>query len=249
MPGRLLLLLLALLSLRLVAEEAPAPLPVLPQMVLRDGTVLKQVKLINAAGASTLLARWEGGRGTIALADFSPQMRAQLVARWPQLGRPPEVKAAPRPVEPVVTVIEEPKPEGHQLEGLIFLGADAEEGRRALLAKASLKVYPLKEYVAARQAGAQVPMPEPYSTGTSDGQGRWTLTVPPGVEFMVEAEAVHQAAGPRADKVRWTWRVASVDLEEGKPIELNERNAAVGTHVSRKPKAEKTKPKKKFLFW
>jgi len=249
MRGLRILLLLGLLLCRLGAEEAPAPLPVLPQMVLRDGTVLKQVKLINAAGSSTVLARWEGGRGTIALADFSPQVRAQLVARWPQLGKQPEVKPVPKPVEPVVIVIQEPKPEGRAIEGLIYLGADDEEEKRAYLAKASLKAYPLKAYVAATQVGAQVPMPEPFSTGTSDEKGHWSLVVPPGAEFMIEAEALHQPPGPRAAKTRWTWRLPSSDLEEGRDCELTDRNAAVGTHVSRKPKAEKTKAKKRFLFW
>lgn len=243
------MVLLGLLLCCLGAEEPPAPLPVLPQMVLRDGTVLKGVRLINAAGTSTVLARWDGGRGTIALADFSPQMRAQLMARWPQLGRQPEVKAAPKPPDPVVVVLPEPRPEGTVIGGTIYLGAEDAEERRALLARATLKAYPLKDYIAARQAGAQVPMPEPYSVGTSDEQGRWSLTVPPGAEFMVEAEALHQPRGPRAEKIRWTWRIPSIDLEEGKPIELNDQNAAVGTHVSRKAKPQKIKPKKKFLFW
>jgi hypothetical protein len=249
MPGRSLLLLLALLSFRLGAEEAQAPLPVLPQMVLRDGTVLKAVKVVNAAGNNSVLARWEGGRGTIALADFSPQMRAELQARWPQLAKGPELHLEARPREQAVVVIPEPKPEGRLVEGMIYLGAEGEEDKRAYLSKATLKAYPLKDYIAATQTGAQGPMPEPFSTGASDEKGHWSLTVPPGAEFMVEAEAVHQAGGPRGSKIRWTWRVPSSDLEEGKVLDLTDRNAALGTRVSKKPKAIDTKPKKKFLFW
>ena len=59
---------------------------VIPEVKLKNGTVLHDVKLV-AIGDMTIMARWTGGQGTIVLAQLSPELRDALVPA-----------AAPKPV-------------------------------------------------------------------------------------------------------------------------------------------------------
>ena len=59
---------------------------VIPEVKLKNGTVLHDVKLV-AIGATTIMARWPGGQGTIVLAQLPPELRDALVP-----------VAAPKPV-------------------------------------------------------------------------------------------------------------------------------------------------------
>ena len=51
---------------------------VIPEVKLKDGTVLHDVKLV-AIGTATIMARWTGGQGTIVLAQLPPELREALV--------------------------------------------------------------------------------------------------------------------------------------------------------------------------
>jgi len=69
---------------------------VIPEVKLKDGTLLHDVTVV-AVGATTLVARWHGGQGSIVLAQLPPEMRdafAPAVA--------PKTAVAPEP-EPMVS--------------------------------------------------------------------------------------------------------------------------------------------------
>ncbi|MEO6874069.1 MAG: hypothetical protein ABI222_04535, partial [Opitutaceae bacterium] len=49
----------------------------IPEVKLKNGTVLHDVTVV-AVGSTTVTARWAGGRGSLALAQLPPDMRAAL---------------------------------------------------------------------------------------------------------------------------------------------------------------------------
>ena len=83
-----------LIGAALAAQDKPAPVDLrdpLPTVVLTDGRVLHDVKIISFGG-STVMAKWAGGQGTIAYAAFPDAIRQAAEARRsaaPQTPGPP----------------------------------------------------------------------------------------------------------------------------------------------------------------
>lgn len=97
---------LALLFLFAVAALAADPNLNKPiaELKLRDGRTLKNVQLISYA-ASAVMAKWEGGRGTLRYEDFPDEYQTALTAERPKasayVAPPPKPKqAAATPAAP-----------------------------------------------------------------------------------------------------------------------------------------------------
>lgn len=79
----------------------PNPYPPISSLTLRDGTILKSVEIVSFA-TDVVMARWEGGRGTINYALFPDEWQeviqkarpAKQPARQPSPTRAPERPAA-----------------------------------------------------------------------------------------------------------------------------------------------------------
>ena len=79
--------LLALAEPRLAPDE-------LREIHLADGTVLQNVVVVSY-GAKNLMAKWDGGRGTIALADLPAPLREKLAVPPAAKPRPPAAVMVP----------------------------------------------------------------------------------------------------------------------------------------------------------
>lgn len=81
----------------------------IPEVRLRNGTVLHDVTVV-AVGATTIIARWDGGKGSILLTQLPDEMRADLapaVVKSPAAAAPaPGVATAP--VDPKLATAELP---------------------------------------------------------------------------------------------------------------------------------------------
>jgi hypothetical protein len=88
-----------------------APGQLIPELRLRDGTVLHAVT-VTAVGSSTVLAKWEGGRGSLPLAQLPDDLRADLMQ---PAGKPVPAPAQADPAAPV------PPPESLELPAEIKL--------------------------------------------------------------------------------------------------------------------------------
>ena len=82
----------------------------IPEVKLRNGTVLHDVTVI-AVGSTTIIARWEGGQGSILLTQLPDAMRTDLtpvVAVKPPAASAPAPEAASAPVDPKLASAELP---------------------------------------------------------------------------------------------------------------------------------------------
>jgi|GEM_PF-2602330 hypothetical protein len=81
----------------------------IPEVRLRNGAVLRDVTVV-AVGATTIIARWEGGKGTILLTQLPDEMRADLAPA--EVKPPPAVAPAPGvaavPLDPKLATAELP---------------------------------------------------------------------------------------------------------------------------------------------
>ena len=98
--------------LAVISQAAPyARGQLIPELKLRDGTVLHGVT-VTAVGSATVLAKWDGGRGSLPLAQLPDDLRADLTRAVEK----PE--APPAPVNPGSPV---PPPESLELPAEIKL--------------------------------------------------------------------------------------------------------------------------------
>jgi len=91
-----LFLLAGLLVTTLPGQEKASPVNLrdpLPTVVLKDGRILRDVKIISFGG-STVMAKWTGGQGTIAYNAFPDAIRKAAEAQRPAPPQAPVPKAA-----------------------------------------------------------------------------------------------------------------------------------------------------------
>lgn len=79
--GLLLMAILVLLTGSVRAEKFQLHQPI-PEVKLKDGTVLHAVTFVSVGGAS-ITGKWDGGRGSIPLGQLPDDLRADLVAAAP----------------------------------------------------------------------------------------------------------------------------------------------------------------------
>lgn len=97
-----LFLIAGLIGAALAAEDKPAPVNLgepIPTLVLKDGRVLNDLKIISY-GSSTVMARWDGGQGTIAYTAFPDAVRQAAEARRPAAQAQPAVAGEKPTVAP-----------------------------------------------------------------------------------------------------------------------------------------------------
>lgn len=80
----------------------------IPEVRLMNGTVLHDVTVV-AVGTTTLVAKWDGGRGSLLLSQLPPEMRAELAPPPPAPAAPAPAAAAPAPTaDPAAATAELP---------------------------------------------------------------------------------------------------------------------------------------------
>jgi len=95
--------------------ELPDVYGVVPELQLRDGRILQNVKFA-AFGASTVMAKWDGGRGTIKYADLPEEYQKAMYPLRPQAS--PE---QPRNLIPVLAFAHGPE---RTLNGQVFIATN-----------------------------------------------------------------------------------------------------------------------------
>jgi hypothetical protein len=126
-----------------VASDATLDLnSIIPELHLKDGRVLQNVKIVSY-GTSTVMAKWDGGRGTIPYKQLPDDFQEAMKAYMP----PPPIVEAPIVVEAPIPgrIASEPPPSpgpAKTVTGQVFIATKG--GENFKLALVGISVYPVE---------------------------------------------------------------------------------------------------------
>jgi hypothetical protein len=204
------------------------------ELRLKDGRTLKNVVLVSFA-TTTVMARWDGGRGTIAHELFPEAYQETLTAMRPKQkistapalrATPPQTKSsqtsqAAVPTDPI------PNPPGannvRRIVGEVFIGGGESQSTRVKFAAVPVVAYPLTEALSALDTNVTPTLPPPIASAETDSEGRFELDVPADAKFLLIVKGKHRAL--RGGRItEWEWRIPDSDIN-GNRVMLHDKNA------------------------
>lgn len=202
------------------------------ELKLNNGRVLKNVEIISYA-SSAVMAKWEGGRGTLRYEDFPDEYQTALATERPK----PSTYVAPSPVAkpaattqaakptPAATPTAPIAPQARKISGDAFLGGGESNGVRVKFAGMRIALYPLDAALKVLDTFSP-DLPAPLAETQTDSEGHFSFEAPK-VPFILLAQAEHRAA--RGNRVMpFEWRIKSTDIT-GDTLMLTGQNAVQRT--------------------
>ena len=182
------------------------------------------------------MAKWEGGRGTIAYnvlpADIAEAVKGMRpkprTATAPELrATPPPVKAAPQPAAAAAAIptaaAESATVNVRKIVGEVFIGGGESQSVRVKFAAVPVVAYPLEEAKSALDTNLTPTLPPPSASVETDSEGRFEIELPNDARFMLIVKGRHRAL--RGGRITdWEWRVLDSDIS-GNRVMLHDANA------------------------
>lgn len=209
----------------------------IPELVMQDGRVLKNVEFISY-NPTVVVAKWEGGRGFLKYEDFPAEWQTKLSAYRPKsVGGVATVAAPPAKPVPSAPAVSPEKPAtpaapvaptARKISGEAFLTGGESGAIRVKFAGITVTAYPLVEALAALDSRLAVPeLPAPLAVADADSEGRFAFELPPNTPFLLLAKAEHHAI--RGGRITpFEWAIKSTEIR-GDTIMLTEKNATAIT--------------------
>jgi hypothetical protein len=198
----------------------------LPELRLNDGTLLHSVEFISF-GSTTLMARWDGGRGTIKYSDLPPDVATKTEAFHTKpsthdSARPKELPhSAKQPSNEVSPVVPPAADSKHPIKLIALSGAAYSGGmdQPYRFAGMHVSIFP-KDTPESGETSAL-----PVAETETDVDGKFSATIPPGI-YVVSAKQLRSYHN--GNRVPYEWHV-EIDTTKSTTIALNDDNAVYHT--------------------
>jgi hypothetical protein len=215
--------------------------PTLPSVTLKDGTVLNSVTIISA-GERVVMAKWQGGRGTIPIADLPADIQKAIEPM--RLGAVALSSSTPKPVRIVIPtpVVAPSRPATRKITGQVFVATSGSGAYK--FAGALVRAYRKSEAESARlmidsylplnyrrldwfqRAGAigaawvkAVDSLNPVGSTRTDAEGVFSLEIPAEGEFALVCTTSRALS-----EFVTTYNTWVVDVGSGDRVDLNNAN-------------------------
>jgi hypothetical protein len=208
-------LLLGLLAVTAAHAASPFDQPI-ARLVLTDGRTLANVQIVSFA-SSAVMAKWEGGRGTISYQSLPPDLLRAAQRYRPAASAPtPRAEAS----QPVVAA------ESRTLSGQICVTTGG--GDSKVLADVSVYAFPVA-LLGNFETRTRIALPAPLAIATTDDEGNFTLKLPTDAQVFVYAHA-RRAVSPQSSSKfeNYSWAVAESAVDETGRLILSNRNLQPG---------------------
>lgn len=205
-----------LLTLALLCSSAFAdPIAPLPRdLKLTNGATLRNVSILRWRGPDLVVLKHAGGAAPVRLEHIAEEHRA-IVASYHGV-----LPAQPKPAAATATA-EKAKDKPVKLTGEAFArGID----QPYLFAGMPVTLHRAADEEAARIATVEIKVPPAVARTTTDSEGKFTLTAPPG-KYTIRAQGRRQHRGARYADYEW---IIPVTLEgEAVTAQLTGDNAEI----------------------
>jgi hypothetical protein len=209
------------------ADPAPAdvpPPPVPSDVQLRNGVTLHKVSVVRWEKDRVVL-KHAGGADPIRYVDLADSQKAAIMARGRyELTHP----AAPKTAAGAPVVAADPASQSMVYQGIVYVPTvnrnETNGGRPAngiyKFSGVTVYAFPLEALKAFEGNGEKVDLPKPLATTTTNEDGVFLLTVPPGIPHFLYCQA--QRIVPSGNE-NCAWRVLATDIRNPQAIELSTR--------------------------
>ena len=212
------------------ADEPPPPVP--SDVHLRNGAVLHKVTVLRWEKDHVVL-KHAGGADPIRYADIADSQKAAIMARGRYEVTHPAVPKAPEgaPVAPTPAVADSAT-DPIVYQGTVFLPTvnrnQTNGGRPAegvyKFGGATVYAFPIEAVQAFKGTAQSIDVPKPLATATTNEDGTFTITVPPGVPHFLFCEA--QRPVPNGTE-NCAWAALPKDLQNRTDVQMTTRNRVV----------------------
>lgn len=201
-----------LVSIATAAETLPT------EIRLTRGVVLRNVKPERFEKTRVIL-RHAGGVDPVLYANIQDPERTALEAARDR------ILASAQPAK-----AEKQSYEGQTFSGEVYIATRGGETKR--LAEVSVYAFPMTAWTAF-DSYQKVTLPAPVAKTMTDGDGRFTLKVPPNVDVFLLARAQRMVGGRGSTDPyeRYVWRVPAADIEAPDKVIFSNRNLSDRPYV------------------
>lgn len=214
---------------------AASPHDRIPLIKLEDGRELRNFEIVSF-GTNVVMAKWEGGRGTVRFTELPKELRESLdryrskPTEYRPLAVPKATAAGPAATPEGATPKEQPLPVAGAdpnvtiLAGEAFISGGTSAGVQVKFTGLTIAALPLQAALDAFNTRTTPSLPPPLAKTVTNSEGQWTLKIPSNTPYLIHAHGIHYAT-KTGRSMPFEWRIPSTAILESTSIMLTDKNA------------------------